>query len=106
VTDIGQQRTWLRLLEEEHGRRVKRTEWEKGESERAREAFAAELRQIAQRLGTMADKYPLDLAEMSPIEMLAVNIFWPKPMHPPGLPSMTRILAPFRARARARGGER
>jgi hypothetical protein len=63
VTDVEQQREWLALLEAELGRRVARTEWAVGEGDRAREAFAAELREMARRLAMTADRYPLDPAD-------------------------------------------
>jgi hypothetical protein len=102
---IEGQRTWLALLEAELGRRTARAQWDAGADERARERFAAELADIAQRLGATAVKYPLDPAAMSPVEQLAVRLFLPKHLQPRGLPTEARILAPFLARRKARGGD-
>jgi hypothetical protein len=99
VTDVARQREWLALLEAELGRRTARTEWEAAEGDRAREAFAAQLQEIARRLAVMVDKYPLDVSDMSRVEMLACHLL-PKNLQPPGLPSEAAIWAQFRARTR------
>jgi hypothetical protein len=60
--------------------------------------FVDTLRQMAQRLAATAHLYPLDTADMSPAEKLAILHFWPEDLCPEGLGSADEIWAEFAAR--------
>jgi hypothetical protein len=97
MTDIEGQREWLALLKAERARRAARTEWKEGEDERAREQFLEELQQMALRFAALATTQPLELDDMSPVEMLACNML-PESMRPAGLPTEDQIWREYRAR--------
>jgi hypothetical protein len=90
-------REWLALLKAELARRSARTEWQAGEDERAREQVIDTLRQMAQRFAAAAPLHPLQIDDMSAVEMLAVNLL-PAEMRPVGLPTAAAIWAKIKAR--------
>ena len=102
MTDVGSQREWLALLEAELSRRAARVAWEADEGERQREAFVAELQQIAERFAAMAHRWPLQIDDMSIAEMMACRYFLPGHLQPVGLPDENEIWSEYEKR---RGGD-
>jgi hypothetical protein len=98
VTDIAQRREWLALLEAEFARRTARTEREANEGERQREAFVAELQQIAERFAAIAHRWPLQIDDMSIVEMMACRYFLPEHLMPVGLGTEEQIWEAYAAR--------
>jgi hypothetical protein len=98
VTDIEQRGEWLALLEAELARRAARTEREADESERQREAFIEELRQMAARIAATAHLHPVRTDDMSIAEMLACRFFLPEHLMPSGLLTEDQIWVEYEAR--------
>jgi hypothetical protein len=63
-----------------------------------RERFINTLQEMAQRLAATAHLYPIDTADMSIAEKLAILYFWPENQHPEGLGSEKQIWAEYAAR--------
>jgi hypothetical protein len=101
VKTLGTQ--WLEFLEQELQHRRAKAAWQAGEDQRTREQFFDKLEDMARKL-IVTTGPPLNIADLSPAEQLAINWFWPEPMRPEGLPSGDEILAVCCARMKTGSG--